>query len=208
MYSIFSFIHPVNFEEQLSALYGGYLENQKHLLSLAIEAVRKLYNKSYDVQKSVILVGHSMGGKVAQAVLQDPEISKYINTIIFISSPMDSPVVNFDSKINQFYTQSNRYLSNKHVTHLPNRHTNVCTNYQDKIPQQKNESMVLDNVLMISMGGGNRDLLVRDGLTISQYSDIHAMVNIEKNQDYIKYVRRYYMKTHLFSRHLQFPMYG
>lgn len=208
MYSIFSFIPPVNFEEQLSALYGGYLENQKHFLSLAIEAVRELYNKSYDVQKSVILVGHSMGGKVAQAVLQDPEISKYINTIIFISSPMDSPVVNFDSKINQFYTLSNRYLSNKHVTHLPNRHTNVCTNYQDKIPQQKNESMVLDNVLMISMGGGNRDLLVRDGLTISQYSDIHAMVNIGKNLHYIKYVRRYCMKTHLFSRHLQFPMYG
>lgn len=208
MYSIFSFIPPVNFEEQLSALYGGYLENQKHFLSLAIEAVRKLYNKSYDVQKSVILVGHSMGGKVAQAVLQDPEISKYINTIIYISSPMDSPVVNFDSKINQFYTLSNRYLLNKHVTHLPNRHTNVCTNYQDKIPQQKNESMVLDNVLMISMGGGNRDLLVRDGLTISQYSDIHAMVNIGNNLHYIKYVRRYYMKTHLFSRHLQFPMYG
>lgn len=121
-----------------------------------------------------------MGGKVAQSVLEEPAIAKYINSIIYISSPIDNPVVNFDSKINKFYTYSNFYLSNKRVSHLPNRNTNVCTNYQDRIPQQRNESMILDNILMISIGGGNRDLLVRDGLTTSQYSDIHAMVGILK----------------------------
>ncbi|XP_061388136.1 GPI inositol-deacylase [Musca vetustissima] len=167
----------VNFEEQLSALYGGYLENQKNFLRTAILAVRRLYKKRYDVDKSIILVGHSMGGKVAQAVLEDPEIARYINTIIYISSPMDKPVVNFDPKINNFYTSTERYFTNKRTTHLPNRQTNVCTNYQDRIPQSGNESKILDHVLTISMGGGNRDLLVRDGLTTSQFSDIHAMTS-------------------------------
>lgn len=167
----------VNFEEQLSALYGGYLENQKLFLRIAILAVRTLYKEANNVDKSIILVGHSMGGKVAQAVIQDPAIAKYINTIIFISSPIDKPVVNFDPKINEFYSNTDGYFHNKRTTHLPNRQTNVCLNYQDKIPHQGNESKILDNILMISMGGGNRDLLVRDGLTTSQYNDIHAMVN-------------------------------
>ncbi|XP_058983673.1 GPI inositol-deacylase-like isoform X1 [Musca domestica] len=167
----------VNFEEQLSALYGGYLENQKLFLRIAILAVRTLYKEANNVDKSIILVGHSMGGKVAQAVIQDPAIAKYINTIIFISSPIDKPVVNFDPKINEFYSNTDGYFHNKRTTHLPNRQTNVCLNYQDKIPHQGNESKILDNILMISMGGGNRDLLVRDGLTTSQYNDIHAMTS-------------------------------
>ncbi|XP_013103722.2 GPI inositol-deacylase [Stomoxys calcitrans] len=167
----------VNFEEQLSALYGGYLENQKKFLHYAILAVRRLYAKKYNVDKSVILIGHSMGGKVAESALQDPEISKYINTVLYISTPIDKPVVYFDSKLDKFYATSTNYLYNKHASHIPNRETNVCTNFQDKIPHRTNESMILDNVLMISMGGGNRDLLVRDGLTISQFSDIHAMTS-------------------------------
>ncbi|XP_073835018.1 GPI inositol-deacylase isoform X2 [Musca autumnalis] len=72
---------------------------------------------------------------------------------------------------------SDMYFTNKRTTYLPNRQTNVCTNFQDRIPQQGNESKILDNILMISMGGGNRDLLVRDGLTTSQYNDIHAMTS-------------------------------
>ncbi|XP_075154707.1 GPI inositol-deacylase isoform X2 [Haematobia irritans] len=167
----------VNFEEQLSALYGGYLDNQKDFLRMAILAVRRLYQKNFNVEKSVILVGHSMGGKVAQGVLQDPNIAKYINTIIYMSTPIDKPVVNFDQKIDSFYELSTRFLHNKHATYVPNQQTNVCMSFHDRIPPKRNESMVLDNILMISMGGGNRDLLVRDGVTTSIYSDIHAMTS-------------------------------
>lgn len=124
-----------------------------------------------------MLIGHSMGGKIAQAVLEEPDISSYINTIIFISTPLDKPVVDFDSKINEFYVKSYRFLSNKKFTYVPTTETNVCNNYNHRIPQARNESKLLDNVLMISIGGGNRDFLVRDALTSSKYSDIHAMVN-------------------------------
>ncbi|XP_037823045.1 GPI inositol-deacylase [Lucilia sericata] len=165
----------INYEEQLSGLYGGYLENQKQFLRLSILAVQNLYKKSSNIKKQVIIIGHSMGGKVAQAVLEETDIAPYINTIIFISTPLDKPVVDFDSKLNEFYAYSDRYLSDKRVSYVPNIDTNVCTNYNHRIPLNKNESQRLDNVLMISIGGGNRDLLVRDALTTSKYSDIHAM---------------------------------
>ncbi|XP_065365052.1 GPI inositol-deacylase [Calliphora vicina] len=167
----------INYEEQLSGLYGGYLENQKQFLRLSILAVQNLYKKSSNIEKHVILIGHSMGGKVAQSVLEEPDIAPYINTIIFISTPLDNPVVDFDSKLNEFYAFSDRYLSNKRVSYVPNTDTNVCSNYNHRIPLNNNESKLLDNVLMISIGGGNRDLLVRDALTTSKYSDIHAMTS-------------------------------
>ena len=117
-----------------------------------------------------------MGGKVAEASLENPKISAFVNSIIFISTPIDYPVVNFDTEMNKFYTWSNTYLSSRKKSYVPDIATNVCTNYQHRVPLQGNESRTLDNTLMISIGGGNRDLLVRDGLTISKYSDIHAMV--------------------------------
>lgn len=138
--------------------------------------MNNLYRKSSNIGKNVILIGHSMGGKVAQAVLEEPDIAPYINTIIFISTPLDNPVVDFDTKMNEFYTHSDRYLSNKRFSNVPNTDTNVCSNFNHRIPQNRNESQLLDNILMISIGGGNRDLLVRDALTTSKYSDIHAMV--------------------------------
>lgn len=142
----------------------------------AILAVRDLYKKSTSTEKSLILIGHSMGGKVALSTLESPKISALINSIILISAPIDYPVVNFDPVMNQFYTFSNSYLSSRKTSNTPNSETNVCSNYQHRIPHIENKSKVLDNTLMISVGGGNRDLLVRDGITISKYSDIHAMV--------------------------------
>lgn len=38
-----------------------------------------------------------------------------------------------------------------------------------------NDSNSLEDILMITVGGGSRDLLVHPGLTASQYSDIHTM---------------------------------
>ncbi|KAM7350071.1 GPI inositol-deacylase [Cochliomyia hominivorax] len=167
----------INYEEQLSGLYGGYLENQKQFLRLAILAVKRLYEKSSNINKQVMLIGHSMGGKVAQAVLEEKDIAAYINSIIFISTPLDTPVVDFDSKINDFYTNSDKYLFSRRIAYVPKNDTNVCSNYKHRMPQISNESKLLDSVLMISIGGGNRDLLVRDALTTSKYSDIHAMTS-------------------------------
>lgn len=202
--------NSVNFEEQLSGLYGGYLENQKQFLRLSILAVRSLYKKSFNAEKCVILIGHSMGGKVAQSVLEEPQLASYVNSIIFISTPLDNPVVNFDSKINEFYTFSDRYISTKRVSHLPTRHTNVCSNYQHRIPQQRNESKLLDNVLMISIGGGNRDLLVRDALTTSKYSDIHAMVRFVYLSGFLqrRIICFFLTKIFPFCRLLQYPECG
>lgn len=119
-----------------------------------------------------------MGGKIAQIILEEADVAKYINTIIYISTPLDNPVANFDSKINDCYSNSDLYLSNKRMAYVPDKNTNVCYKFNHRFLSKQDESKILDHVLMVSIGGGNRDLLVRDGLTTSKFSDIHAMVCI------------------------------
>uniref|UniRef100_A0A1A9WXZ2 GPI inositol-deacylase n=1 Tax=Glossina brevipalpis TaxID=37001 RepID=A0A1A9WXZ2_9MUSC len=163
----------IDFKEQLSGFYGGYLEEQKKFLKICIQVVSNIYKEN----KSVIIIGHSMGGKVAQAVLEESGYFTSINSIIFISSPLDVPVINLDYKIQKFYVNNDKFLSIKRERYLPNNETNTCLDLYQNISYSRNESSLMENVLMISIGGGNRDLMVKDSLTMSKYSDIHTMTS-------------------------------
>ncbi|XP_037939249.1 GPI inositol-deacylase isoform X2 [Teleopsis dalmanni] len=173
----------VDFNDELSAIYGGYLEDQKLFLKICIKSVLALYKHLDNNNKSVVLIGHSMGGKIAQSVLTDNDTVKLINTVIFISSPLDNPVVNIDTEMNLFYEKTNKMLMETRSQNLLSN-ANICTNTvflqeiakKFSIAQQSNKSLT-ENVLLISIGGGNRDLLVRAGLTSSRFSDIHAMTS-------------------------------
>ncbi|XP_030377970.1 GPI inositol-deacylase [Scaptodrosophila lebanonensis] len=173
--------YTIDYDEELSGLYGGYLYHQQAFLKHCIRTVLSLY-RSRNNNPSIVLIGHSMGGKVAQSVLTDVELSQHINTIISIATPLDQPVLNLDSRIAQFYTQTNALLVQSRTATRPTAETNVCNSlYQKPLSEQERArntlSPRLDNVLLISTGGGNRDLLVRSGLTSSQFNDIHAMTS-------------------------------
>lgn len=121
-----------------------------------------------------------MGAVVSQAVLRDPEFSESINTILSLSSPINKPILILDEKIHAFYKSINKNISVGRSSLKLNKNSNFCcatcsrlllnnhTNYEDQN---------LKNVLIITIGGGNRDVLVPAGFTISKYSDIHAMVS-------------------------------
>ncbi|SPP89629.1 GPI inositol-deacylase isoform X1 [Drosophila guanche] len=173
--------YTIDYDEELSALYGGYLHHQRRYLKLCIRTILSLY-KVHSEQPSIVLIGHSMGGKLAQSVLTDLNIGQHINTIISISTPLDQPVVNLDAQLNAFYAQTDSALSKTRTATLPTTRTNVCNSLHQKPPNVQNmalqeTSAKLDNVLIISTGGGNRDLLVRPGLTTSKYNDLHAMTS-------------------------------
>ncbi|XP_036227965.2 GPI inositol-deacylase [Bactrocera oleae] len=167
----------IDYNEELSALYGDYLERQTLYLKTCIKIVLKLYTKTEQAAK-VILIGHSMGAVVSQAVLRDPEFSESINTILSLSSPINKPILILDEKIHAFYKSINKNISVGRSSLKLNKNSNFCcatcsrlllnnhTNYEDQN---------LKNVLIITIGGGNRDVLVPAGFTISKYSDIHAM---------------------------------
>jgi len=169
--------YTIDFDEELSAVYGGYMYHQQSFLKHCIRTILSLYRQP----SPIVLIGHSMGGKLAQSVLTDAEISQHINAIISISTPLDQPVLNLDAHLGQFYFDTHTQLSRTRTASKPTNSTNVCQSlHQKQLSEERMArqelSPILDNVLLISTGGGNRDLLVNAGLTSSQFNDLHAMV--------------------------------
>ncbi|XP_058468106.1 GPI inositol-deacylase isoform X2 [Malaya genurostris] len=172
----------VDLDEELSGVYGGVLRKQVEFVEICVKRIIELYARHSASPTSVVIIGHSMGGKIAQAVSVRPGLSSLINTIIAVSTPMDSPVLSMDHYIHKFYLtineqwQFNRTRTKK-LFKLQNRldiQNSHCS--YSSFPMKP-----LDHILLITVGGGPRDTLVHDALTFSIFSDIHAMTyNIPK----------------------------
>ncbi|XP_027317593.3 GPI inositol-deacylase isoform X1 [Anas platyrhynchos] len=129
----------VNFNEELVALYGGTLQRQTKFVHECIKVILKLYRNREFAPSSVAIVGHSMGGLVARALLTlknfKPEL---INLLITQATPHVAPVMPLDKYITDFYTAvSNHWILN---------------------------AQELRNLTTLSVAGGFRDYQVRSGL--------------------------------------------
>lgn len=157
----------VDFNEEYSGLYGGILTSQIKYTALCVKRILKLYEMRFKEPVSIVLIGHSLGGKIAQAVASTESLSTVINTIIAISAPIDKPVLSMDYHYNSFYLAVQDQWSS-------NRTSN-------KLPTQLSTYKTLDHILFLTVGGGIRDTLIEDSLTSSMFSDLHAMTqNIPK----------------------------
>lgn len=117
-----------------------------------------------------------MGGKIAQSALAIESAASKINTIISVAGPLDTPVINFDYSMEAFYRKTEDYLVDRRSSITVTNETNLCkTVHSNFIPTVANESHHLDDKLLISIGGGNRDILVHSGLTHSKFSDFHVL---------------------------------
>eukprot|EP00943_MAST-04B_sp_MAST-4B-sp1_P004390 g4390.t1 len=105
----------LDFQEEASALNGAYLQDQAEYVNMAVSAILRLYRKQArgnkeklkHAVKSVIVVGHSMGGIAATHALS---LSSYrqgsISTIITLSSPHAAAPMYLDSAMDRLYTQT------------------------------------------------------------------------------------------------------
>lgn len=126
------------------------------------------------------------------------ENAKLINTLIAIATPMDEPVLNIDYYLDSFYRKSTTFWQQHRLSNdtLITNLTNTCcnaSNYassivtgvstsESKSPNVKaSETYFLENILLVTIGGGSRDLLVRSALTTSRFSDIHTMASCMPN---------------------------
>ncbi|XP_074071523.1 GPI inositol-deacylase isoform X2 [Macrotis lagotis] len=129
----------INFNEELVALYGGSLKKQTKFVHECIKIILKLYEGQDFAPKSVAIVGHSMGGLVARALLTiknfKPEL---VNLLVTQATPHTAPVLSLDSYLNEFYKTVNNYW---------------ILNAQDI------------KLIILSVAGGVRDYQVRSGLT-------------------------------------------
>lgn len=91
--------------------------------------------------------------------------SNYIaGTAKDISKQKDTAFMNYDSSSEESF-ESNEESSD--IGRVDSANGEVYPSY--------NDSNSLKDILLITIGGGSRDLLVHPGLTSSQYSDIHTM---------------------------------
>ena len=108
----------VDFNEDITAFHGQTLLDQAEYLNEAIRYILSLYSDPQRADRdsqlpdptSVVILGHSMGGVVARAMLVQPNYqSNSINTVITMSAPHSRPPVTFDGQIVQIYDEINDY---------------------------------------------------------------------------------------------------
>ncbi|XP_062536617.1 GPI inositol-deacylase isoform X2 [Armigeres subalbatus] len=171
----------VDLNEQYSGLYGGVLNYQVDFVRLCIQSVLNLYKSIPGGPTTVVLIGHSMGGKIAQAVAASPGMGPLINSIVAISSPMDAPVISLDHYLQNFYnTVNNQWKQNRTVCTTPDRAARLKVE-DDYCLTTGKASRQLDHILLVTVGGGIRDTMVHDSFTNSLFSDVHSMTyNVPK----------------------------
>ncbi|XP_035681116.1 GPI inositol-deacylase-like [Branchiostoma floridae] len=132
----------VDLNEELTGMFGAILSEQTEFVHRCILKVLTMYKKVDSPPKSVILVGHSVGGIVARALFTLPDFDpSMVNTIITQATPHQSPVINADQYMADFYNTVNQF-------------------WQDGMGSGR-----LSHVTIASTGGAHRDYLVRAGLT-------------------------------------------
>uniref|UniRef100_A0A182WFP3 GPI inositol-deacylase n=1 Tax=Anopheles minimus TaxID=112268 RepID=A0A182WFP3_9DIPT len=156
----------VDLNEELSGVYGGFLQDQTEFLELCIQEIVRLYGARGRTIR-MFIVGHSVGGKLAQAVVAQPgtraNIGRHVAGIVTLSAPVDKPVALLDHYHQSFYDRIEQtWRTNRSVESVLK-------------PSQSKAS--LDDILFVTIGGGIRDIIVHDGLTSSRYADLHAMTH-------------------------------
>ncbi|CZR46455.1 putative sphingosine-1-phosphate lyase [Fusarium proliferatum ET1] len=151
----------VDFNEDITAFHGQTLLDQAEYLNEAVRYILSLYSDPQRATRgghlpdptSVIVLGHSMGGVVARAMLVQPNYqTNSINTIITMSAPHARPPVTFDGQIVQIYDEINDY-------------------WRQAYSQKWANNNPLWHVTLVSIAGGGLDTVVP-----SDYASLESLV--------------------------------
>lgn len=151
----------VDFNEDITAFHGQTLLDQAEYLNEAIAYILALYqypsrslrDSALPDPKSVIILGHSMGGVVARTTLRMPNYQENtVNTIITLSAPHARAPVSFDADMVATYNDLNGFWRKSY----------------SELPPHQNP---LDDVTLVSVAGGGLDTMIP-----SEYSSLTSLV--------------------------------
>ncbi|KAL9157438.1 hypothetical protein ABFS82_08G005700 [Erythranthe guttata] len=154
----------VDLEGEHSAMDGQILQEHSEYVVYAIHRILDQYKESRDARakegasvsgslpKSVILVGHSMGGFVARAAVVHPHLRKFaVETILTLSTPHQYPPVALQPSLGHYYTHVNQAWRKGYEVE-----TSQAGLYISDPP--------LSHVVIVSISGGYNDYQVRSKL--------------------------------------------
>lgn len=151
----------VDFNEDITAFHGQTLLDQAEYLNEAVRYILSLYSDPQRGSRtaelpdptSVIVMGHSMGGVVARAMLvQSNYLANSINTILTMSAPHARAPVTFDGQLVQIYDEINEYWRQAYAQKWANNNP-------------------LWHVTLVSIAGGSLDSIVP-----SDYASLDSLV--------------------------------
>ena len=133
----------IDYNEELSGVYGPYLQNQTVFLNQAIKVIKRLYYKKNQNENKLIVIAHSFGGIIFKGLINLPSFNlDDIFLLLTLATPHHRSVFPFDTSFYSFYLHINERLR----TDLT-----IFEKYQ--------------KIAKISIGGGLNDNLVRSDLT-------------------------------------------
>ncbi|XP_058761830.1 GPI inositol-deacylase-like isoform X1 [Vicia villosa] len=154
----------VDLEGEHSAMDGAILEEHTEYVVYAIHKILDQYKVSYDARikegaanagslpKSVILVGHSMGGFVARAAVIHPHLRKsVVQTVLTLSTPHQSPPVALQPSLGHYFARVNSEWREGYEVQTTNTGKFVS-------------NPVLSDVVVVSISGAYNDYQVRSKL--------------------------------------------
>lgn len=154
----------VDLEGEHSAMDGRILEEHTEYVVYAIHRILDQYKESYDARvregaansgplpKSVILVGHSMGGFVARAAIVHPHLRKSaVETVLTLSSPHQSPPVALQPSLGHYFAHVNQEWRKGYEVQSSRMGNHIS-------------DPSLSHVIVISISGGFNDYQVRSKL--------------------------------------------
>ncbi|XP_050234026.1 uncharacterized protein LOC126682404 isoform X2 [Mercurialis annua] len=154
----------VDLEGEHSAMDGRILEEHTEYVVYAIHRILDQYKESHDARvregaatsgslpKSVILVGHSMGGFVARAATIHPRLRKSsVDTILTLSTPHQSPPVALQPSLGQYFAHVNQEWKKRYEV-------------QTTRTGQYMSDPLFSHVVVVSISGGYNDYQVRSKL--------------------------------------------
>jgi pimeloyl-ACP methyl ester carboxylesterase len=153
-------VFTVDFNEELVAFHGQTLLDQAEYLNEAVAYILALYHNPQRSDretglpnpKSVIIIGHSMGGAVARAMPSMPNYQENtINTILTLAAPHARPPVSFDPAMVAAYKKINAFWRDSFLSHS---HRNP-----------------LDEMSLVSVAGGGLDTMIP-----SEYASLTSLV--------------------------------
>ncbi|KAF2161178.1 hypothetical protein M409DRAFT_70008 [Zasmidium cellare ATCC 36951] len=151
----------VDFNEELIAFHGQTLLDQAEYLNEAVAYILALYHQPSRSQrepglpdpKSVMILGHSMGGVVARTMLRIPNYQeKTINTIITLSAPHARPPISFDPAMVEAYNDVNTF-------------------WRESYSGMSAGKNPLDDMTLVSVAGGGLDTMIP-----SEYTSLTSLV--------------------------------